>query len=1156
MIHLILHEARIYFRQVVYWVTFALVVVVSLTLYSVYSWDHAQLQINSPVSPHPRYMVDFLGGLVLAMSLLMACFYGRNVFTKDRFYRIDEVVDSKPAVNLRIVLSKVIVLVIVTSLPVYTFILCIQFFAGLHAIFDVTAVRGFEPFTLLKFLFITCPCSVFLFASLCVLVNRVCRFNLLTLAVMFGVLMLCFRLLGQVTPNSFVFFEALPMLSSIGSDMIQSSISPLDLLRYLNFVLVALLCCFLTVVLMNRTDPLNKVYWLVIALLGLVCTTTTSGLLLNYSTLTTQITEWREAYQLLDGEPNHVIDIEAINAKTLVTPGKTLHVEVELYLVVSGEIDQSPELLFSLNPGFQVLNASVDGVSSEFASENGVLSIVATNISPNNLTEVRIVYQGRPNTKFGYLDSSIDVDSVPVGEQLLSYLGTQNAIFSRQYAALPHGVSWLPLALENFRPNSRSKDFFTTDFTISVPMGWEVSLPGVLVPSSSNAQAVGRSLRFVSNTPVGSVDLFAGPLQRRSITLEEVEFVVLANEQQMQTLAIFAEHQDRLFERVTELLTIAEDAGYKSSCETVRLISVPHDLRLYSSGVFMNSIMAGPCYFLLREHGFWTVNFDSMISDNIRWVGQDSSNTFVAYIEYYFRENRFGLNLGLDLANNFFDYQIGVTGPEAVALEIILSYLHDLIWTEPMGAGRYMDKFSISAFLPHSMEFKPAGSNFGLSPAMYRRLSIVMWFFSHHFKTHTMHIDKMLSVSNQELESEVIQTIALENSLHELLSQPLTPKVIEAIRLKCVTLSQKLFYALGTEKARDFLQKLVQENQFRNFSLQDVYRLADLEDIPLQSILGDWFELEQNPVFKFSTLETFLRLDPTGSPYFQTFFDVMNEGESTGILQTTITSRFSEADLAIWGPLASEAALYAPSTPGPTVWVAPGEVVQVGVMSETQPYRVNVQNTDLEFGGGFTILWETGFTDQTGTEFTPVEQFVGYRQSDWTPLEEEIGIVIDDLDAEFSVDRRNSVEQSRSIWTRYVYSAAWGSKRPTFVYSASDRDKRAIFTATIPEGGQWKLEFHVPDLRARFNNNFGWRFPNYNSSFWHNFIGDYVFSTQTSGQKVSFELSINESDFGWVSVCDVWLDQGLIEVIVTASEQSQHLFADAIRWTKITPGSQ
>lgn len=1156
MIHLILHEARIYFRQAVYWVTFGLVVVVSLTLYSVYSWDHAQLQIHSPISPDPRYMVDFLGGLSLVMSLLMACFYGRNVFTKDRFYRIDEVVNSKPTANLRIVLSKVIVLVIATSLPVYTFILCIQFFAGLHAIFDLTSVRSFEPFTLLKFLFITCPCAVFLFASMCVLVNRVCRFNLLTLAVMFGVLMLCFKLLGQVIPKSFVFFEALPMLSSIGSDMIQSSISPLDLSRYLNFVLIALLCCFLTVVVMNRTDPLNKVYWSITAFLTLVCATTTGGLLLNYSTSTTQITEWREAYQLLDREQTQTLDVEAINAKMVVMPGETLRVEVELDLVVSGEVDQSPELLFSLNPGFQVLNVSVDGVSAEFASESGVLSIVATSISPNTLTVVQLVYQGRPNTDFGYLDSSIDVDSMPVGEQLLAYLGTQNAIFNRHYIALPHGVSWLPLALDNFRPYSRSKDFFTTDFTISMPAGWEVSLPGTLVPSSNVAQTDGRSLRFVSNTPVGQVDLFAGPLQRRSTTLEGVEFVVLANEQQLETLAIFAEHQDRLFERITEILTAADDAGYKNSCETVRLISVPHNFRLYSGGVFMNSIMAGPCYFLLREHGFWTVNFDAMISDNILWMGQDSSNTFVAYVEYYFRENRFGLNLGLDLANNFFDYQVGITGPEAVALEIILSYLHDLAWTEPMGAGRYMDKFSISAFLPHSMEFKPAGSSFGLSPSMYRRLSVVMWFFSHHLKTHTMHIDKMLSVSNQKLEAEDIQTMALESSLQELLSQPLTPKVIEAIRLKCVTLSQKLFSALGAEKAKYFLQTLVKEYQFSNFSLQDVYRLAEMEDIPLQSILGDWFEQEQNPVFKFSTLETILRLDPTGSAYFQSLFDVKNEGDSTGILQTTITARFNEADLAIWGQLGSEAALYAPSTPGPTVWVPPGESVQVGIMSETQPYRVNVQNMDLEFGGGFTILWETGTTDQTGTEFAPVEQFVGYRQSDWTPLEEETGIVIDDLDAEFSVDRRNSVEQSRSIWTRYVFSAAWGSKRPTFVYSASDRDKRAIFTATIPEGGQWKLEFHVPDLRARLNNSFGWRFPNYNSAFWHNFIGDYVFSTEISGQNMSFELSIGESDFGWVSVGDVWLDEGLIEVIVTASEQTQHLFADAIRWTKITPSSQ
>ena len=1156
MIHLILHEARIYFRQAVYWVTFGLVVVVSLTLYSVYSWDHAQLQIHSPISPDPRYMVDFLGGLSLVMSLLMACFYGRNVFTKDRFYRIDEVVNSKPTANLRIVLSKVIVLMIATSLPVYTFILCIQFFSGLHAVFDLTTVHSFEPFTLLKFLFITCPCAVFLFASVCVLVNRVCRFNLLTLAVMIGLLILCFKSLGQVMPKGFVFFEALPMLSSIGSDLIQSSISLLDLTRYLNFVLIALLCCFLTVVVMNRTDPLKKVYWSIIVFLTLACTTTTSGLLLNYSLSTTQIAEWREAYQLLAGERTETLDIEAMNAKMVVMPGKTISVEVELDLVVVGDVDQSTELLFSLNPGFQVVSASVDGVSAEFVAENGILSVVATSIRPNTLTVVQIDYQGLPNTEFGYLDSSIDVDSLPVGEQLLAYLGTQNAIFNRHYVALPQGVSWLPLALDKFRPYSRSKDFFTTDFTISVPVGWEVSLPGTLIPSSNVAQTDGRSLRFVSNTPVGSVDLFAGPLQRLSTTIEGIEFVVLANEQQVDAIAFFAEHQDRLFERISEILTVAADAGYKYSCDTVRLISVPHHFRLYSSGVFMHSIMAGPCYFLLREHGFWTANFDAMISDNILWVGQDSSNTFVAYVEYYFRENRFGLNLGLDLANNFFDYQVGFSGPEAVALEIILSYLHDLVWTEPMGAGRYMDKFSISAFLPHRMEFKPAGSSFGLSPEMYRRLAVVMWFFSHHLKTHTMHIDMMLSVSNQNLEAEDIQTMALESSLQELLSQPLTPKVIEAIRLKCVTLSQKLYSALGAEQAKDFLQKLVKEYQFNNVSLQDVYRLTETEDIPVQKILGDWFEQEQNPVFKFSTLETILRSDSTGSAYFQTLFNVKNEGDSTGILQTQITARFGESDLALWGQLGSQAALYAPSTPGPTVWVPPGESVQVGITSETQPYRVNVQNMDLEFGGGYTILWESGFTDQTGTEFAPVEQFVGYRQSDWTPLEEESGIIIDDLDAEFSVDRRNSVEQSSPMWTRYTYSAAWGSQRPTFVYSDSDRDKRAIFTATIPESGQWKLEFHVPDLRARLNQNFGWRFPNYNSAFWHNFIGDYVFSTETSGQIMSFELNIGERDFGWVSVGDVWIDKGLIEVVVTASERTQHLFADAIRWTKITPSSQ
>ena len=1152
MYSLMLHEAKIYFRQMVYWTVFVVVVLLSLAVYAIYQWDQSQFHLHSPVSPHPRYMVDFLGGFALVLSLFNICFFARNMFSKDHYYQIDEVVQSVPTSNVVMVFSKVLALTIVSLFPVYVFVICVQGLGVFQDFFDMPVVLSFEPFTLWKFLFITTPCSVFLFAAFCALITRVSRFNLLNVVVLLGLLILGLYFLSLVPSKYFVFFEGLPMFGRIGTDMVQSSVTFLDGLRYLNFVLFALLFCWLAVLLMKRTDPHKRLYRLTTGILIVACTGVSGSLALSQQVNEAAIAAWTIAYEAIDAGDFLEIDVQAMVATISLEPGENLEVDVVLDVAISPAQDQSSKLLFALNPGFQVMSVTVNGDAAQFSTANGVLTIVPQRALVTPVISIAVEYEGKPRTDYGYLDSSIDVRTVAVGGQLLSYLGTQNALFNRQYTALPQGVLWLPTVFERLRPQSRTKDFFTTDLTIKAPATWQVSLPGTRVHKMTLAAGNQQSIQFVSETPVASVDLFAGPLKRFGTRIHDIEFELLVAAKQISYLSIFEDHLEAIVTRATEHLELAKEDGYTFPCETVRLISVPHDLRVYEGGVFMHSITAGPCYFLLREHDFFSINFDKLFPDYLIQVNRDDSAIFLLYLDYYFRENRLGSNVGLDVANNFFDYQVGVDGREAAALELILLYLHDLIWTDRTAGGRTMDKFSINALLPAAMDARSVYADFGVSVATYQNWPLLMYLLSHYFKANVSHIDNALTVSNQKLEGEEVQELALDNSLSALLASKLTPKIIEAIRLRCVTLSQKLYYAMGTEKAQKFVQLLARDHRWRNLSLEDVYQAGESVDISVESLLGDWFDAKQHSVYRFSSLQTYLRVDSSGTQYYQSVFAVKNQGNATGILRTTITPRFTAAQLSQWGEFAASASMYASSLPGPIVWVPAGDAVQVGIVTETQPYRVTVQNTDLEFGGGFVTLTETGYVDQTGSEFTPSEPFVGDRESYWVPTEAELGIVVDDLDQGFFVDRRDAIEDNQSKWKRFQYSSAWGMDRPTFVYTSLGGEKQVIFETSIPEAGTWQLDFHIPDLRARLNNSFGWRFPNYSTAFWHNLNGDYVISTTISGHEISFDLNVNENDFGWVSLGEIWLEEGEVEFTVTPRVQSQHLFADAIRLIKRT----
>lgn len=1140
MIKLIRHEFKLFARQIIYWVTASSIVMLSLLVYMLYQWDHARNFTNSPISPPPRFMLVTLGGVWIVFALISACFFGRNMLTKDRYFRIEEVIQSRPLSNFSFVFGKAIVLTAITCLPVYISVFLIELIAWLQGYFGASYTQSFEQLPLLKFLLFTCPVSVFLFCQTSLLLNLVCRTNLVTLGALGLLLIGSIYLLTRVSMNQYVFFEGLPLIGEIGSDMIAHKIEISDWIRYSFYGVLSGFFVVLTSALVGRIDGKRLHYWAATCALAVVLGGGTWYLWSIYHESSNKVDDWR----LTINQQNEFrqLDINHLDAEIIVLPGQEIRVRTSLEVDFKEEDLEGNELILVVNPGLTVSRVSIDGVEINFRHSQGFLHL-ENSVEPgaHDRRSIEISYRGIPDMEFAYLDSNFDQKSLPRWSHLMSYLGTSNGVFDVNYVGLPYALAWLPMSPAQLE--TPYKDFFTTNLRLHIPAAWQATLPGVREAMDQPAREPGLvTYRFESTSPVSMVDLFTGPLQILKKELDGFDIELLVTADQFEHLQQLEEYHEMFLEWHSDTLERIDEDGHIFPCESFRLISVPHNLRVVEGGLFMNLVTSGPCYHLFREHELFVVDFESLLPRHLDWVNQDKSMYMNFYVRAFLTESRTGANLLNDFADNLFDHQVGIVGDEAEALQIILAYFNDLIWTHNV-----MDRYSISAFLPKAM---------GIDRS---ELIDVQFFHSFrymlasHLKMYTQHIDTMMVVSNQYLEGREIQQLALDHSIEELLTPPVSAKSLEAIRLRCVTLSQKLYYALGRDRSREFRKALLARFRHQNLSLDGLYEVAASLEIPLQEIFGDWFRTNSRAMFEYSNFATFKRRTADGEIYFQTLVDVRNVGLTTGILRTTLAS---EIDLSIYGDAAQFSSVnlqyYVSPVIGPVVWVPSGGAVQVGIVSETQPIRMSVQNSDLELGGGAVTLTAGTARDESGEQFEPIAQFSGYSSHEWIPAPVVDGTVtVDDLDEEFSVNGRKPGGKLPEEWRRVEYSAAWGKSRHTFVYSEDEGEKHVQFATQLPEAGVWRLELHIPDLRARFSNVTGWRIPRYSDGFWKTLSGDYVISAKSPGTTFEFDLNINANDFGWISVGEIFASTEPLNVQFSPKDPSKQLFGDAIRWIKI-----
>ncbi len=1140
-------EATLTRRLVRYWIFLVLSSLVGLALVLYYGFLHRQFSAWSGTVAliNPRYLVGAWGGHFVLVFLVGVALLSLDVRARDRRERVAEVLDSRPATNLEMLLGRWIGTLAACWIPTVLV-------AGL--LWSVGWLLGspVEPWSLAGFLLLMALPAYGFVLALGYLLGALIPYRLVSGVLLLGVLLFSILTMVTLLPVWLAPIADLSGMFSVGfpSDMLPALVEGRGWLLRGSWFLLALGLVGLAAAVHPRLDSVPRGRPLAAGIAFLVA----GGALLGGTVhlrhgdlLVTR--QWKASQGALADEafPRLV----EVRGRVGIDPGRELALDLSTTLVAPRGTDL-PHLVLALNPGVRVSTIEEPGSGALSFDQHDGLVVVERPLPAGERVTLHLVAAGRPDTRYGYLDAVLEPLEVTGREANVYLLGHDKSVFDRRWVVLLPGTSWLPRAgtdVGRSDPAARPPDFARIDLVVEVPEGWLVAGPGRR-EELEGAPAGRARFRFAPPVPVRDVALAAGPFIRRSIEVEGVTLEALFAPGHERNLDLFADAVPELSRRIGAILRDARELGFGYPFRSLSLVEVPYRLRIYGGGWQLGPVFGQPGIVFVRESTFPTARFDVKFRD-VAALEKQEGGIGAAKVEWLARffENDFsGGNVFLLAPRSFLAAVTGGSGKEAVPLEFVLDRLAVRSLTGRTGY-----------FSAHAFGGDFSGAIGGV---------IARWFLERH--------------SGKSFAEVAIGALVSRPSVWEaILARPLVdlepredPKrAVDALVLKGSAMARSLVDRLGPRGTARLLGALRERALGRPFTLDDALAAAakaGVEDPAAEFHL--WLEETRLPGFVAERARV-VRLpdDADGSPRWQVTFVLRNDEEAPGMVrvrwgvetrQAAVSRRSGGVTVRVGISGEAEALGPGEGSLGPFL-VGGHEARRIGFVLDRPPGWIRVEPYLSLNRGSFAVSWSRPDPDRIVRE----EPFEGVEPVPWRPPATG-AVVVDDLDDGFrpvepahrgwrlggkgqrgeELDRGLPVALlARPVdrWSRGNLPTAWGRYRHTWAFrAAGGRDVRAEFTAALPRAGRWTLEFHVPPARL-----LGAAAP----------FGDMHFEVVPGeGEGRSTLVAKGAIGDGWNRVDDFDLPAGPVTVRAWGEDAKTLLFADAIRWVPVegTPGEE
>ena len=1092
------------------WLFFVLASVLGFVSYLYYGVLHAfgsGYMVTAGMIVSPKVLFVAFGGSMLLVLQACLVFLAFDVRARDRRDRIHEVLDARPLSNIEILVGRTLGLTVLVWIPVLIVAIAILTVGAIAAevgwwIGDV------EPVSFIAMVLVDVPVSLLQWCVLVILLSVILR-NRLVVAVVGLALAGLFAWATTVTPLYLV------PIFGFGPNLLPSDMMPVFLdgtavaQRFASLAVSAGLLVVAAVI-YPRLDGGSKSLRLATgtAIVG-VGAAGFVALVLSASDDLAARENWASAHRAVDGQPR--ADVEHVAGRVVIEPGELLRIEVDMTL--RPPAGAGTDLVLSFNPGMRIEALSLDGEEVDFSHESGLLT-VRPHSPPFGPLTLSLAAAGIPDARFAYLDSAINADTATGTQYSIAQLGREAGLFDDDYVALMPGTRWLPLPGPNVGNDapSRGRDFFTADIEVQAPPGWLVAGPG-----RRQAFEDDHRVRFRPVAPVPAIALFAAPFERRAMGAAGVLLELLIHPAHSDNLDFFIDATDELALRLEEMFDDAAEVGLPYPYETLSLVEIPSRLRGYGGGWRLDTVLAQPGILLLREFGLPIARFDLI---DIEKLEDREGGIAAAKIDMLARslQNDFaGGNVFLGAARNFLRFQTGATGPGAVAIDFVLDDLTNRVVTDRPG---YFSAYRIEADVQYATQ-AAVGAIFG------QKVESVVE-----------------AVRNAATSRPSVWDRALAEPLSKLDVHNDPERALNALMLKASSIANVLFDALGPIHAAALLAELRDRYTGENFTDEDLEHVAAYLGIDLDGLIGAWLDETRIPGFLTSGVRAQrLSDDDDGSPRYQMLVHVRNDEPAPGLFRMVYTT--AEGTTHYAGPIR----------------IAADTSVEVGMTSSSPPSKL-VLHPYLSLNRLPVTL---SLPEIDAEDALDVESFNGTRPSDWRPPT-SVGVIVDDLDPGFTVESDTEDDDASFLasiagidmemdqdmpqfnppfymggqnWMRQVIVTGWGKYRHTAARATGTGTASAIFAATLPFTGQWRLDYHLP-VDPKKDGGFAGRQGPYDTKL---VIGEHE-------QPVEFDASIAEQ--GWNHLGDFQVDSPDVRVEVSNLASSGFvIYADAIRWTPV-----
>ncbi|MYD43274.1 MAG: hypothetical protein F4W90_05225 [Gammaproteobacteria bacterium] len=1102
--------------------------------------------VNSPLMlPFSLYTTLF------AFLTMWVVFFAFDVRARDKRERLDEVTGTQPLTNFELVAGRAVGNTTLMFIP-FVFFIAAYYVGGVIVQLTVPTSSFGPPelyITLATILIDGVP-NILFWVALTMVVTILVRLRVIAVAIMFGLIGLMSW--GQSNVPMFVLNVINPYSISV---FLPSEVAPtftnLTILCHRIGMLawaVAFLC--ITAWLYPRLDSRHTQK---LAIAGCVLLVVGAGSFqlvnmqyrgdhfvhMDYAAAHEPFADWQG------------FDVNNMQGHVHIDPGGDLRIDVGIVGETMHAFDVNEEIVFSLNPAYDIESLMLNDEEASFTFSQGLLKVkVPTFFAAADTLNLQLTAKGELDARFAYLDSAIELLSSEVLEALgLLYQGFEPNVNSRHYVTLMPDMAWYPLPgghVGRALKHTRTQDFYSLDLTVEIPEDWHVAGPGKSVIDSQDDS---RIVSFRPLNPISEVALFAAEFDRRTTEIEGIEFELLVTPGNTRNIDAFAPILDDVRKYAAEMIIAASKVGLHYPYEAFTIVESPINLRTYGGGWRMDSAQSFPGVFVMREGSFLQAEFEAallQLEENLELSDEERAERSLAYVTNYFKNDVTGGNLFLAAASNLMQYQTDATGPGAIPLSYLVNYLTQRITTELEGF------YSVHVLLNTAAQSR--GAIAAMTVAQNPDGQTMSAMFYDWYIDQPDIWDALLTKPLSQV--DYADTEQARANLH-------------ALHLWGRAKGDLLRDWVGDEILAAMLSDLRSRYRGATYTYDDFVAIAAEHDVDLNGIFGDWLNEVELAGFRASTVETVRLPDQEyGVPLYESHFRIENAESVPGLIAVEYSAN-RESEEAPGEGLDTTAPIKLAGNSAKEISLTSENPMQIMRVKPYLSYNRTTFSLDVPRRRTY---------EDANREPKVFEQTVNWQ------LEEDDVVIIDDLDTGFSVapvtesglpwflffatlalgeppkdqgltsfGSSPNMAIATQAWMRQQLDQAYGKYRRTLARAFNNATaSNAHFEVTLPDTGAWQLEYHLPNPNfvqsnvslsfatgANVNINRGRR-----REKWSDFNiwvtdGDTRHDVDFDGE------SVNE---GWNLLGEFDIRNPLVKVSISTDVARGTVVADAVRW--------